>query len=126
MAANPARASLVVKEYRYIESPSLSESAAIRAKFDNAPLIEITTNLDAASAQVLANEVAAQVCGLAERRTFTFEFEGALMPEDLIGGVPRYILDFTRHVTAGLGTYALIEARPIFDRDVTLVKVRAE
>lgn len=125
MAANPARASLVVQEYRYVESPSLSASAAIRAKFDKAPLVEITTNLDEASAQALADDIAARVCGLNERRTFTFEFEGALMPKDLIGGVPRYILDFIRHKTTGTGTYELIEAKPDYVRNVTLVKVRA-
>lgn len=125
MAANPERASLVVQEHRFTESPSLAASAAIRAKFDKAPLIEITTNLDAAGAQALADEISGQVSGSTERRTFTFEIDRALTPKELISGLPRYILDFARHKTTGTGTYTLVHAQPLFDRNITIVKVRA-
>lgn len=122
MAVDPARATLVVKEYRYAEAPAPTTGAAIRAKFDNAKLIEIDTNLDQAGAQALANEIAATTSNFV--RTFSVPFEDALYPEDFTGGAPRYFLDFPRHASAGPNAHTVVSATIDYFNDLTTVKVR--
>lgn len=122
MAVDPARASLLVQEYRYAESPGAAQGAAIQAVFAKAPVIEINTNLDTAGGQKLADEIAALSSIYA--RTFTVVIEDVLYPEDFTGGAPRYTLAFDRHPSAGTDTYQVIDADVDYLNNRTTLTVR--
>lgn len=122
MAIDPARASLVVQEYRYAEAPDISASAAIRAAFDLAPVIEIDTNLDATGGAALAAEIAQAASKFV--RTFSVRIEDALYPEDFTDGAPRYTLAFDRHASVGLSPYSVVAAKIDFFNDRSTLTVR--
>ncbi len=122
MAVDPSRALLVVKEYRYAESPNSTAQANIKAVYNKAPSIEIDTNLAETGALALADDLAAITTGFA--RVFTVYVEDVLYPEDFLGGSPRYTLNFERHASAGAGTYTVIGAKIDYLNNRTILTVR--
>lgn len=122
MAVDPSRASLVVQEYRYATAPAASTGAAIKAVFDKARVIEITTYLDQAGGNALANDIATMTDNFV--RTFTVTIEGALYPEDFKDGPPRYILNFPRHASVGNKAYSVVGVKVDYFNDRTVLTVR--
>lgn len=122
MALDPARASLIVQEYRYVESPSGAAQAAIKAVYDKAEVIEIATNLDEAGANLLAADLTQMTTSFA--RVFSVLVEDVLYPEDFTGGAPRYTLQFSRHASTGTGPYQVIGAKIDYLNNRTILSVR--
>jgi len=122
MAVDPSRAALVVQEYRYAESPSASAQAAIKAVYDKAIIIEVTTNLDATGGAALAADLAGATTTFA--RTYNVVVEDVLYPEDFKGGAPRYTLNFDRHPASGTGIYQIVGAKIDYLNNRTTLTVR--
>lgn len=122
MAVDPNRAALVTQEYRYATAPNASESAAIKAQYNKAKVIEVQTNLDAVGGAGLAADIASLTSKFV--RSFTFVVEGVLYPEDFIGGAPRYTLDFDRYVSIGTNPYAVVGMKVDYINNLTTLTVR--
>lgn len=122
MAIDPTRAALVLEEYRYASAPSASESAAIKAKYEKAKVIEVQTNLDSDGGAALAADIAALTSKFV--RTFTVQVDGVFFPEDFLGGAPRYKLEFDRFVSVGANPYMVVQADPDYLNDLTTLTVR--
>ena len=122
MAVDPSRAVLVVKPFRFVESPSATAQAAVKAIYDKAPVVEIETNLDEAGATALASDLAAMTTPFA--RTFNVVIEDVLYPEDFIGGALRYTLQFERHPMAGTNSYTVVGAKIDYLNNRTTLTVR--
>lgn len=113
---------LVANEYRYIQTPSLTASAEIKARFDKSVVIERATNLDVAGAQALADDLAK----LTTKRvlTFTIVVEGIITPKDFIGGAPRYLLNLQYFPGAGNSVYTVVGAKVDHLNNQTTLTVR--
>ena len=119
---DPARAALVVKEYRYATMPSSAAGATIKARYPNARVIELDTNLDATGGLALATDIAGMTSTFA--RTFTFDLDGVYFPEDFQDGAPRHTLDFPRQGSA-TGTFTVVGAKIDYQNNLTTLTVRA-
>lgn len=121
MAVDPARASLVTQDYRYVAAPAPSKGAAIKAAYPLAPTIEIDTNLDQAGATALANDLANATDTFV--RTFAVGIGDVLYTDDFTDGAPRWLLDFPRYASAG-GVYSTTAATFDYFNGTGTLKVR--
>lgn len=118
MALDPARAALVMQEYRY----SIVEDASIRAAYPNATEVVITTNRDLAGGSALAASLYAQTSGTA--RVYSVTIEDVLYAEDWITAPNRYTLSFDRHPGTGGRVYTLIKSEIDYLAGTTVLTVR--
>lgn len=94
MAIDPTRALFVQQEYRFEEVSDLT----VKAAYPNAAELEISTNLDQASALIVANSIAAAT--KAHALGFTVPIDEPLYLEDFDGSPPRYTVTSDEHKVA--------------------------
>ena len=117
MPLDPARATFVSHEYRYAEK----FDSTVKALYPDARLIEINTNLSAASADALATSY------LNDQKTSAIALEvtvdGALNLSDFMTGPNRYTLVSETYQTAGR-TFKLAGAQVDYLRGITTLRLR--
>lgn len=119
MPTDTERAALVSQEFRY----DIRKDASTLALYPNSQAIELDTNLDAAGASALANDIFT-VSGVSAR-TFTVTIEALLLPDDFLDGAPRFKALFDRHPAADPSkTYTVIAAKADILAGTTSVTVR--
>lgn len=111
------RATFVQEEFRF----TVAENATVLARNTTNPrVVEITTNLDEASASALANKYASEN---ATPRAFEIVLEGVTFLSSFVGGVPAFTLNFPKDATDGR-TFKVIGFSTDYDANTTTLQVR--
>jgi hypothetical protein len=94
MTIDASRAAFIKNEYRW----ATASDPAVQARDASARREEIPANVDATTASELADLILAQND---TPRVFEVEILDLVLPDDLVGGVPRFVLDAPEFGTDG-------------------------
>lgn len=117
MPIDPSRATFVQNEFR-IESAT---DFSVKAKYSNAQIVEISTQLDQASAATLASTMLAET--KIPALTFTLTITGTIALEEFAGTVNRYVVTFAKFGVVNR-TMKLIGAKTDWLNNRTTITVR--